>query len=129
MVLICFKMNPLHPRMFKMLLSLIVIGPVVLEKKVFKISLFRYYLPLEKGVALQFDEIKLPSPEDALCQVWSKLAPCFKRRFLNFINVFSLFRYLPLKKVQSLIFKIILNPRHPKVLYVCQVWAKLAFCF
>ena len=38
--------------------------------------------------------------KDALCQVWMKLAQWFwRRRFLNFVNVFSLFcNYLPLKK-------------------------------
>ena len=32
------------------------------------------------------------SPRDALCQIWLKLAQWFwRRRFLNFVNVFSLF--------------------------------------
>ena len=40
----------------------------------------------------------IPSPKDALCQVWLKLAQ-WRRRFFNFLNVFSLFRnYLPLEK-------------------------------
>ena len=77
--------------------SLVEIGQVVLEKKIFK---FRYYLPLEKGGALYFNKLESPSPKDALHQVWLKLAQWFwRRRFVNFINVFSLFRnYLPLKK-------------------------------
>ena len=50
------------------------IGPVVLEKKIFKFSqhgfflLFRNYLPLEKGMALELNKLKFPSPKDALCQ-------------------------------------------------------------
>ena len=44
------------------------------------------------------------SPKDALCQVWLKLAKWFRRRrFLNFVNVFSLFRnYLSLLKGRTL---------------------------
>ena len=37
-------------------------------------SLFRYYLPLEKGGALHLDKHESPSPKDALCKVWLKLA-------------------------------------------------------
>ena len=32
--------------------TLVEIGPVVLKKKIFKLSLFRYYIPLEKSGAL-----------------------------------------------------------------------------
>ena len=41
---------------------------------------------------------------DALCQVWLKLAQWFwRRRFLNIVNEFSLFRnYLPLEKGMAL---------------------------
>ena len=56
-------------------------------------SLFRYYLPLEKGVALHLKKLEFPSPNDALCQVWLKLGQWFLRRFLKFVNVFSLFHY------------------------------------
>ena len=34
-----------------------------------------------------------PSPKNAMCQVWLKLAQWFWRRFLNFVNVFLLFQY------------------------------------
>ena len=85
--------------------SLVEIGPVVLEKKIFKFrkcifSLFRNYLPLGKGGALHLNKLESPSPKDALCQVWLKLAQWFwRRRFLNFVNVFTLFlNYLPLEK-------------------------------
>ena len=62
--------------------------------------LFRNYLPLEKDRALHLNKLESPSPKDALCQVWLKLAQWFwRRRFFNFIKVFSLFRnYLPLEK-------------------------------
>ena len=47
------------------------------------------------------NKLEPPLPKDALCQVWLKLAQWFWRRrfFLNFVNVFLLFRnYLPLEK-------------------------------
>ena len=43
-------------------------------------TLFRNCLPLEKGVALYFNKSEPPSPRDALCQVWLKLAQWFLRR-------------------------------------------------
>ena len=63
-------------------------------------SPFCYYLPFEKGGALYLNNIESPSPKDALCKVWLKLAQWFwRRRCFNFVNVFSLFRnYLSLKK-------------------------------
>ena len=52
-------------------------------------SLFRNYLPLEKGRTLYLNKLESPSPKDALCQVWLKLAQWFwRRRFFNFVNVF-----------------------------------------
>ena len=51
-------------------------------------------------MVLHLNKLESSSPKDALCQVWLKLAQWFwRRRFLNFLNVFSLFRnYLPLEK-------------------------------
>ena len=44
-------------------------------------------------MVLHLNKLQSPSPKDALCQVWSKLAKWFwRRRFFNFVNVFSLFR-------------------------------------
>ena len=40
-------------------------------------SLFRNYLPLEKGGALHLKKLESPLPKDALCQVWLKLAQWF----------------------------------------------------
>ena len=37
-------------------------------------SLFRKYFPLEKCGALHLNKLESPSPTDALCQVWLKLA-------------------------------------------------------
>ena len=83
--------------------SFVEIGPVVHEKKINLVNvflLFRNYLPLEKGIALHYNQLEFPSPEDTLCQVWLKLVQWL---FLNFINVFSLFRnYLPLDKGMAL---------------------------
>ena len=52
--------------------SLVEIGPVVLDKKIFfyfvyVFSLFRNYLPLEKGLALHLNKLESSSPRDALC--------------------------------------------------------------
>ena len=82
------------------MLGLEEIGPVVLKRKIFKFRntffIFRYDLPLEKGKLVN------PSPncKDALSYVWLKLAQWFwRRRFLNLINVCSLFPYyLPCKR-------------------------------
>ena len=66
--------------------SLVEIDPVVLEKKFFKfhkcfsVILIWNYLPLEKGRSLYLNKLESPSPRDALCQVWLKLALWFWRR-------------------------------------------------
>ena len=52
--------------------------------------LVRNCLPLEKGLTVQLNKIESPSPNNALCQVWLKLAQWFLRRFFNFVNVFLL---------------------------------------
>ena len=62
---------------------------------------FHYFViipPWKRGPS--FKQTWIPSAKDVLCQVWLKLAQWFwRRRFLNFVNVFSLFRnYLPLEK-------------------------------
>ena len=58
---------------------------VVLEKRIFYFVnvflLFRNYLPLEKGMALHLNNHEFPLPNDALCQVWLKLALWFWRRW------------------------------------------------
>ena len=63
-------------------------------------SIMHNYLPFEKGGALQLKKLESPSPKDALCQVWLKLAQWFwRRRFLHFRKYILLFHiYLPLEK-------------------------------
>ena len=85
-------------------------------------SLFRNYLPLEKGGALHLNKLESPSPKDALCQVWLKLDQWFWRRFLNFLNVNSVFlNYLPLERAGPFVWTI-LNPLHPKMLCTMFGW-------
>ena len=115
------------PRLFE-------IGSVVLEKRIYTnfvnvFSLFPNYLPLKKGGAFHLNNLKSTSLKDALCQVWLKLAQWFwRRRFFNFVNVFSLFRnYLPLKKGGTLLLNK-LETSSPKDV-LCQVWLKLAQWF
>ena len=43
-------------------------------------SLIHSYLHLEKGGALHLNKLQSPSPKDAVCQVWLKLALWFWRR-------------------------------------------------
>ena len=93
------------------------------------ISRFRNYLPFEKGGALHLNKLISPSPKDALCQVWLKLAQWFlRRRFFNFVNVFLLFRnYLPLEKGGALHLNKVEYPSPEDAL--CQVWLKLVQWF
>ena len=45
-------------------------------------------------MVLHLNQLQSPSPKDALCQVWLKLAKRFWRRnFFNFVNEFSLIHY------------------------------------
>ena len=73
---------------------------------------------------LHFNNFEFSSPKHALCQVWLKLALCFLRRFLNFVDVFSLFRYyLSLENVGALYLNNLEFPTPKNVL--CDVWLKL----
>ena len=88
-------------------------GHIVLRKQ-FQINKHRWlnhnrrkntqYLLFEIWMVLYLNKLDSPSPKDALCQVWLKLAQWFwKRRFLNKLKAFSLFRnYLPLEKGMAL---------------------------
>ena len=78
---------------------------------------FHYYLPLEKGVALHLNKRDFPSPMDALCQVWLKLAPWFlRRRLLKLVNVFSLFPYYLSLEKGGVLHWTNLNPHHLRML-------------
>ena len=49
---------------------------------------------LGKERALHLNKLESPSSKDALCPVWLKLAWwSWRRKFWNFVNVFSLFHY------------------------------------
>ena len=54
--------------------------------------LFHNYVLLEKGRALHLNKLEFPSPKDAMCQVWLKMAMWFLRTVLNFVEIFSQFR-------------------------------------
>ena len=81
-------------------------------------SVFRNYLPLEKGRALHLNKTQSPSPKDALCQVWLKLALWFWRRrfFLISSMYFGYFINIsPWKRAWPFIWTK-LNPLHPRML-------------
>ena len=116
--------------------NLVEIGPTVLEKKIFKFrqSIFAisYLSPFGKGLALwalHLKQLESPSPKDALCKVWLKLAQWFwRRRFFNFVNAFLLFRnYLSLEKGRALHLQKLESPSPKDAL--CQVWLKLVQWF
>ena len=87
------------------------------------------FYPLEKGLALHLNKVESPSPKDALYHIWLKLAQCFwRKRFLNFVNVFSLFpNHLPLEKGGAHNLNKLESPSPKDAL--CQVWLKLAQWF
>ena len=88
------------------------------------IFIISYLSPLGKWDH-HLNKLEYPSPKNALCQVWMKLAQWFwRRRFLNVINVLSLFRnYLPLEKDQALHLNNLESPLPKNAL--CQFWLKL----
>ena len=88
-----------------------------------------YYLPLKEGGALHLINFESPLPKVILCQVWLKLARRFwRRRFLNFVNVFSLFHnYIPLERGRALHLNKLESPSPSDTL--CHVLLKLAQWF
>ena len=89
---------------------------------------FCYYLSLEKGGVLHLNKLEFPSPKNALCQVWLKLAQWLWRRSLNFVNIFSLFHnYLPLKMGVALHLNKLESPSSEDAL--CQFYFKLVLWF
>ena len=93
-------------------------------------SLFRNYLPLEKGRALHLNKLESPLLKDALCQVWLKLAQWFWRRIIFFLILSPLGKVnLCCCKMKYLMFKMLkrLSPSPKDAL--CQVWLKLAQWF
>ena len=73
-----WNLNPLHPRMLCAKFGWNWLSGSGEED--FKFSLFRNYLPLEKGGAPHLNKLESPSPRDTLCQVWLKLAQWIWRR-------------------------------------------------
>ena len=73
---------------------------------------------LDKGRSPIFDKLDFPSTKDVSCRIRLKLAQLFLRKtFLNFINVFLLFRnYLPLEKDGTLHFGANLDSLHHRML-------------
>ena len=59
------------------MLSLIEIGPAVLEKKILKFHLCNFGIHRKRAWPFEHES---PSPKNALCQVWLKLAQWFWRR-------------------------------------------------
>ena len=79
-------------------------------------------------MVLHLNKFESLSPKDALFQLWLKMAQWFWKRFLSFINVFTLFRnYLPLEKGGALHLNKPESPSPKNAL--CQVWLKLAQWF
>ena len=71
------NLNPLHPRMHCAKIVWNWLSGPGEEDFLFStmyFSLFRNYLPLEKGGALHLKKLESPLPKDALCQVWLKFA-------------------------------------------------------
>ena len=74
-------------------------------------------------------KLESPLPKGGLFQVWLKLTQWFwRRRFFNFVNVFSLFgNYLPLEKDGAFHSNKLISPLPKGAL--CKVWLKLAQWF
>ena len=74
------------------------------QRRIFKnfinvvFAIFVIYLPSKKGAALHLNQLDSASPQDALFQVWLKLAPYFWRKFFNFLKYFHYFVIIPLGK-------------------------------
>ena len=77
------NLNPLHPRMLcaKIGWNWLSASGEFFFNFINAFSLFRNYLPLERDGVLHLNKLESPSPKDALCQVWLKLAQCFRRRW------------------------------------------------
>ena len=84
---------------------------------------------INKQFFFHFNKLESPSPKNALCQVWLKLAQWFWwREFFNFVNVFLLFcNYLPLEKGRALHLNKLESPSPKDALW--QVWLKLTWWF
>ena len=86
------NLNPLHPRMLCAKFGWNWLSGSGEEDFLILSMYFHYFViisPWKKGGALHLNKLESPSPKDALCRDWLKLAQWFwRRRFLNFVNVF-----------------------------------------
>ena len=103
--------------------SLVEIGPVVLERKIFNFHVCIFtiwlFLPLENRVALHLNNLESPLPKEALSLVLFKLA----QWFFKFRLCISLFGYyLLLEKSVALHKNKFESPSYNDALY--QVWLK-----
>ena len=111
--------------------SLVEIGSVSVEKKIFKfcqcIFAISYLSPIgnDVHVALHLNKESF-LPKDGLSQAWFKLAQwLWRRRFYNFIVIFSLFQnYLLLPK--GLVLHLTKLEFPPPKDALCKVYLKLA---
>ena len=91
------------------------------EEDFFILSMYFHYFiiisPWKKAGPFILNKLESPALKDALCQFWLKLAQWFcRRRFLNFINEFSLFQnYLSWKRARPFIWRN-LNPLYSRML-------------
>ena len=96
------NLNSLHFNQEFFVPSLVEIGPVVQEKKIFKISqcifAFFYYHPLENGWTIHLNSLHFP--QECFVPSLVEIGPVvLEKRTFNFVNVFLIFRnYLPLEK-------------------------------
>jgi hypothetical protein len=81
-------MNPFTQELF--LPGLIEIGLLVKRRKFLKILsvflLFRYYIPLVKGILLHLNNLESSLPNGDLCQAWLKLANWCYRSSQNVVK-------------------------------------------
>ena len=68
--------------------SLVEIGPMILERIIFKFCFF-VIIPLEKSGAPHLNKHKSHLPKTALCKIWLNIYQWFcRKRLLNFVNIF-----------------------------------------
>ena len=106
-------------------------GKIVLKKKTFRFRQCIFaivIIPVRKGLDPSFEQTWIPFTKGWLVSVWLKLMQRFWRKiFLNFVNVFSLFRYyLPWKRAGSFLNKLVFPSSK---VALCQVWLKLVQWF
>ena len=113
-----FKSNLFHFSQGCFVPSMVEIGPVVLDKKIFK---FRQCIDAISKLS-SFGKGQTWIPTSQGC--WFKLAQWFlERRFFKIVNAFSQFpNYLPLEKGGDLHLNKLESPSTKNAL--CQVWLK-----